>query len=94
MTRTEAVIISVFILQKNLLLSSVNDRGELLGNQGSSADQTAVHVGLCQKLGSICVVHGSTVLDGYGLGNLCTVHISQNLTDLAAGLLCLLGRKT
>ena len=46
------------------LLSGINNRVELLGNERSSTDKTAVHVGLCQKLSGILLVHRATVLNG------------------------------
>ena len=57
------------------LLSGIHDRGELLGNQRSTTDQTAVDVGLSQQLCGVGVVHGATVLDGGGLGNLVAVNV-------------------
>ena len=73
------------------LLSSIHDRGELLSNQRSTTDQTAVNVDLSQQLCSVLVVHGTTVLNGHSLCGILTVQRSNHAADNSTGLLCLLG---
>ena len=73
------------------LVGCLNDLDELLGHQGSAADQTAVDVGLGQQLEGVLVVHGAAVQDGDGTGVLGGVQLADHAADHLADLFRLLG---
>ena len=73
------------------LVCSFDDLHELLGHQGSAADQAAVDVGLSQQLEGVLLVHGAAVQDGDGTGILGRIQLAHHSTDVLADFLSLLG---
>ena len=81
----------IFVFDGDLRLSSVNDLCELFGNEGRTADETAVYVYLGEKFCCVCIVHGTAVLDGQRFCCSIVVETCNNVTDDAANLVSLVG---
>ena len=74
------------------LIGCFNDLDELFGNQGGTADQAAVDIGLGQQLVSVLLVHAAAVQDGDCPGVLGAVELADDGADALTDFLCLLRR--
>ena len=74
-----------------LLIRGVDDLNELLGLQGSAANEAAVDIGLGQQLGRVLGIHGAAVLDGHAAGHPGAVQAADGGADVAADLAGLVG---
>ena len=69
------------------LSGSVDDGCEILGNQSSAADETAIDVLFAQQLFGVARFHRAAVLDGQRICGRLVVQLGNNTADDGADLL-------